>query len=253
MQALRILAVLVVFVQLIGCVSTIEKKKVDVDAQLDTYIQLGLNYLGEGKKDQARFNLLKAVDLDNDSPEAHNALALLYQSEGENERAKTHFEEALSADPSSSQVRNNYARFLLASGDAEGAEREYEKVTEDVDYRLRAQAFYGLGIARKNLDKYEEAKDAFVRAYQRDGRLSVALLELADISVIQEDFIVAKEMLDSFEAQSEPTPRSLKLGYDLAAVYGDENAKASYGMSLRNLYPDSREAREHILSTQGNR
>lgn len=252
MQTLRLIILYVFFALLVGCVSTTDRKKVDVETQLETYIQLGLSYLGEGKKEQARFNLLKAVDLDGDSPEAHNALALLYQSEGENERAETHFNEALSADSSSSQVRNNYARFLLGSGDSDGAEREYARVVEDVDYRLRAQAFYGLGIARKNQSKLDEAKDAFVRAFQRDSRLSVALLELADIAVVEEDFLVAKEMLDSFEAQSEPTPRSLKLGYDLATVYGDENAKASYGMSLRNLYPDSREAREHILSIQGN-
>lgn len=242
---------LVIAALLNGCGTNSTKGSSDGSSPAETYIQLGLNYLSEGKRDQSRFNLLKAVDVDPRSPEAHNAIALLYQTEGEEALADQHYKKALSLENSFTQARNNYARFLLLNGRAAEAEEQYEIVTEDINYRLRAQAFLGLGLARKEQIDIPGAKDAFTRAYQRDPRTSLALLELADIAVLDSDYVTAQELLDQFESQSAAIPRSLKLGYELATLFADEDAKSSYSMSLRNMFPDSREAREHILSTQG--
>jgi len=217
----------------------------------DTYVQLGLGYLQEGQKDQARFNLLKAVEVDPRSPDAHNAIALLYQSEGEIRLAEDHFKRALSLDNGFNQARYNYARMLLVDDRSKDAEKEYSILVEDVNYRLRAQAFLGLGMAREAQADHEGAKEAFTRAYQRDPRLATALLELADLSIIEKDYISAKEFLDRFESEAEATARSLKLGLDIAQGFSDSDDEASYSMSLRNMFPDSREAREHALTTQG--
>lgn len=217
----------------------------------DTYVQLGLGYFREGNKDQARFNLLKAIELEPRAPDANNAIALLYQSEGEIALAEQHFQRALSSDRTFNQARYNYARMLLVENRPDDAEDQYEILVEDVNYRLRAQAFLGLGMAREAQVNLEGAKEAFTRSYQRDPRLVAALLELAGVAVAQQDFVAAKEYLDRFESQAAATPRSLKLGIDLAQAFSDADAEASYSMTLRNMFPDSREAREHALATQG--
>lgn len=236
---------------LVSCGTTATNQTGSTESVADTYIQLGLGYLQEGNKDQARFNLLKAIDAEPRSPDANNAIALLYQSEGELGLAEEHFKRALSSDRSFNQARYNYARMLLVDGRADDAEEQFSVLVEDVNYRLRAQAFLGLGMAREAQSNLDGAKEAYGRSYQRDPRVATALLELADIAVIEQDFIAAKEFLDQFESQTAATPRSLELGIDLAQRFNDADAEASYSMTLRNMFPGSREAREHILATQG--
>lgn len=250
MRLSSLLFALATLVLLAGCGSTTTNNSDSSSSVVDTYIQLGLNYLSEGKKDQARFNLLKALEAEPRSPQANNAVALLYQSEGENALAERHFRQALSSDSSFNQARYNYARFLLAQNRADDAEDQYSTLVEDVNYRLRAQAFLGLGLAREIQGDLVGAKEAFTRSYQRDPRVTIALLELADIAVIEADFVSAKELLDQYEAQTAASARSLKLGLDLASHFNDGDAEASYSMALRNMFPESREAREHILEMQ---
>lgn len=250
MKIRKLAIVLISATTLIGCGSTATKGETS-ETVVDTYIKLGLNYLGEGRKDQARYNLLKAIDAEPRSPEANNAIALLYQSEGESELAETHYKRAISSDSSFNQARYNYAGLLLAVERYSDAEKQYSVLVSDVNYRLRGQAFLGLGLAQEARGDTESAKEAFLRSYQRDPRLTIALLELADLAVIESDYVSAKELLDRYESQTAATPRSLKLGIELAAHFNDADAEASYAMALRNMYPDSREAREYILSTQG--
>ena len=247
------ISVLLIWMSLLltGCVSTDNKDR-NPKAAAEKYVEIGLSYLQSGNRDQARFNLKKAVELDPKSAQVHHAKALLYQADGEAPLAEKHFKRAVSLDRSFTQARSNYARYLLLEGRAEDSEAEYEKVIEDVNYRLRAQAFLGLGLARKRQNDYAGATEAFKRAYQRDQRTTRALLELADLAMIEEDYVAAKGHLDQYEKLARATPRSLKLGLELAQIYDDSDSTASYSMSLRNLFPDSKEAREHILSLNGN-
>lgn len=251
MRILKFIIIGLGFLQLVSCGGANQKQDVDTDKIVDTYIQLGMGYLREGKKDQARFNLLKAIDADSRSPEANSALALLYQSEGETTLAEKHYKKAIDSDKNFNQARYNFAGMLLASERFEEAEKQYSVLTEDVNYRLRAQSFLGLGKALEKQGDLDAAKDAFIRSYQRDPRLTIAFLELAGIALQQEDFVSAKGLLDQFEKDAEASPRSLKLGIDLAQKFNDADAEASYALALRNLFPNSREAREHILATQG--
>ena len=250
MRILNYIAVLTSLFLLVSCGSTSPKENVNTEKIVDTYTQLGLGYFREGQKDQARFNLLKALEADPRSPEANNAIALLYQSEGEVDLAEQHYKRAISSNKSFNQARYNYAGMLLTNKRFEEAERHYSVLTQDVNYRLRARSFLGLGVALEQQGDLERAKDAFTRSYQRDPRLTVAFLELAEIAILEQDFVSAKGLLDQFENSAEVSPRSLKLGLELAKKFQDADAEASYSLSLRNMFPESREAREHILSLQ---
>ena len=215
---------------------------------LDDYVQLGLGYLSSGNKDQARKNLLRALEIDSSSIVANNAIALLYQSEGEMALAERHFKFVLDKDRKFSQGRNNYARFLYFEGRTEEARNQYRLVTEDVNYRLRTQAFIGLALSEKSLGNTGAAEAALQRSISLNPRTGAAVIELAQLKMEQKDYVTAKGYLDRYENLGRPSPRSLKIGLDLADKFGDEDQQASYSMALKNMFPDSRETRELILS-----
>lgn len=220
------------------------------DKALDDYVQLGLGYLSSGNKDQARQNLLRALNIDPNSIVANNAIALLYQSEGEAALAEKHFKYVLGKDKNFSQGRNNYARFLYFQGRTEEARDQYKIVTEDVNYRLRTQAFIGLALSEKSLGNTGAAEAALQRSISLNPREGAAVIELVQLKMEQKDYVTAKGYLDRYENLGRPSPRSLQLGLELAEKFGDQNQRASYSMALRNMFPNSRETRALILSEQ---
>ena len=216
----------------------------DPEGALSDYIQLGQSYLREGRRDQARFNLLKALDIDSRSPEANNVMALLYETEGEVELAKQLYRRALSSDRTYTPARVNYARVLYAQEDYRSARDEYETAASDVNYRLRPDAFLGVGLSELRLGNVEEAKTAFGRALQLNPNIGPALLEVASIAYEQREYPLAMEYLEAYEGRTVDTPRSLMLGIQLSRVFDEPNKEQSYALALRSMFPDSMEARQ---------
>ena len=215
---------------------------------LDDYVRIGLGYLARGNRDQARQNLTRALNIDPDSLIANDAIALLYQSEAENDLAEKHFKMALKKDRNFTQTRNNYARFLYFQGRTQEARDQYKLVTEDVNYRLRAQAFIGLALSEKSLGNPGAAEAALQRSVSLNPHSGSAMIELVELKMAQRDYLTAKGHLDRFENVGRPSPRSLLLGMQLAEQFGNKDQRDSYSMALRNLFPESREARKLILS-----
>ncbi len=215
---------------------------VDQQRAIETYVQLGLNYLGSGQRDQARFNLLKALELDRNAPEALHGMALLYQSEGEVALAEQNFQRALSQDRDFTQARMNFARFLFLEGRFDRARAEYLRVTQDANYRLRPDAFVGLGLSELELGNREGARLALNRALSLNPNQATALIEAAELAWDEQDYAQARNYLDRFERVARQTPASLWLGVRLAWTAQDRDRAASYGLALTQIYPDSNEA-----------
>lgn len=232
-----------------GCGSE-PTRKGDPEKALDNYVQLGLGYLASGNKEQARQNLLRAINIDADSLIANDAIALLYQSDGELELAEKHFKNTLKIDKNFTQARNNYARFLYMNNRAEEARDNYKVATQDVNYRLRPQAFIGLALSEKRLGNLGAAEAALLRSISLNPRAGTAVLEMIELKIEQQDYVTAKGYLDRFENISQPTPRSLAFGLSLAEKFGNADQLQSYSMTLKSLFPTSREARQLILSEQ---
>ena len=252
----KILSVLLALTVLSGCGSTSTtgsgRTPSNPKQAVSDYVQLGLNYLSAGNRDQARFNLLRALNINPRSPLAHNAISLLYQSEGEMELAEQHFQTALKTDRHFTQARNNYARFLFMQDRTAEARDQYKLVTEDVNYRLRPNGFLGLALSEKKLGNRLAAEQALQHSLRLAPQFAVSVLELSRLKYEMLDYVSAKEYLDQFEDISQTTPESLDLGMRLADRFGDKNARVSYEMALKNIYPESRQARELVLAEQAN-
>ncbi|MFZ2209478.1 MAG: type IV pilus biogenesis/stability protein PilW [Porticoccaceae bacterium] len=209
---------------------------------LNSYIELGLGYIGENNRDQARLNLLRALEIDSRSPAANNGMALLYQIERDSARAEEYFKKALAYDRDFTQARNNYAVFLVTQNRVEEAYEQFNLASRDVDYQLRPQVFLSLGAVAAKLGKTREAKDAWERAMALDKGLPGPYLELANMYFDQGDFPEAKRFLDHHARLTKPSARSLWLAVRLEDAFGNTDGVASKGLALRKLFPYSREA-----------
>ncbi len=242
---LRATLLLLLFTVLTGCVTTgdVNPMRTDKgrDAARDAYIQLGIGYLQQGNTGRAKSPLKKALELDSSNADAHAALALVFQQEMESELADEHFRKALSARSDDTRILNNYGGFLYEQKRYPEAKVRFEQAAKDNLYQERARIFENLGMTALMMKQREEAKGYFERALRIDARQVRALLEMAEMSYEDKNYVQARSYYDSYVAVSEENARSLLLGSRLATIYEDRDKAASIGLQLKRLYPGTPE------------
>ncbi|MCW8196379.1 type IV pilus biogenesis/stability protein PilW [Proteobacteria bacterium 005FR1] len=226
-----------------GCVTTMSAggSEADLDSAMRTYVQLGLGYLRAGNRDSARMNFQKALEINSRSPGAHDGMALLYQLEAMDELAEEHFKKAIRADRNYSRARNNYGSFLYEKGRFKEAYEQFEKAASNLDYEGRPIALVNLGRTALKLGDIDRAESTFKHALALDSKLTIAMVELADVYFTKENYPEAKKYLDMYGQNTRHSPRSLWLGIRLERIFGNRDKEASYALALKNLHPYSQE------------
>ncbi len=250
-MTLRATLLLLLFTVLTGCVTTGDVDPMRTgkgrDAARDAYIQLGIGYLQQGNTGRAKSPLKKALELDSSNADAHAALALVFQQEMESELADEHFRKALSARGDDTRILNNYGGFLYEQKRYPEAKARFEQAAKDTLYPERARIFENLGMTALMMKQREEAKAYFERALRLDVRQARALLEMAEMSYEDKNYVQARFYYDSYVAVTEETARSLLLGSRLATIYEDRDKAASIGLQLKRLYPGTPEYQQYVL------
>jgi type IV pilus assembly protein PilF len=247
--AWRSVALLLCSLALSGCITQQESvfaTDPSPEETLKRRVELARSYIGEGNWDDAKRNLKLAQEINPKSAEVAEAFALVYQSTGEYELAEENFKRAISLQKDFSRARNNYAAFLYSRQRMEEAEEQLELVIRDTLYESRPRAFINLGLVRVQLQKDDAAREAFTRALTMDRGNNLAMLELAHIEYRAGNYRLADQYLENYKRirQQQP-PRALWLGARIAHALEDRDAKASYALALRNLYPNSAEYRAY--------
>ncbi len=206
-----------------------------------SYVQLGLGYLQNGNRDVARQNFEKALEINRKSPGANEGIARMYQVDAENELAEKHFKLAIKADRNFSRARNNYGNFLYTQGRYEEAYEQFEIAGKDFSYESRAVALVNLGRTALKLDRADKAKAAFEHALNLQPNLTMAMVEMADISFQLGDYPAAKKYIDRHGQLTRQTPRTLWLGIQLERIFGNRDKEESYALALKNLHGYSQE------------
>lgn len=205
-------------------------------------IELAEGYIDVGDLARARATVERALELDARSWEAHDLYGRIYQLQGDAALAERHFRLALRAAPGSSRVRNDYGVFLYQEGRYGEAVEQLRRAADDPDSGNRPVAFENLGLASLAAGDRTEARNAFSRAVMLEGRMSISLLELAELAFEDADYAQSANWYRRFrDVVGRQTPRSLWLGVRLARRADDADAEASYALQLRNLYPYSEE------------
>ena len=240
---------LMAIVLLAGCVTTersVFTEKADKQKAHETSTQLARQYIRKRNWDAAKRHLKNALEIDQDSAEVNEAMAMVLQNTGEYEMAETHYKKALRGDGNLSRVRLNYAAFLYNQNRYQEAADNLETVVDDVLYERRDLAFESLGICYMQLKKYAKAEAAFDRAYLMERDKPMLAFRLAEANYQLGHIDKAKTYYDRFRksVKTQP-PAGLLLGVRLARKLGDKNAESSYGLALKNLYPQSEEYRQY--------
>lgn len=237
-------ALLLLLGALTGCVTeTTERAPAPKDVQLQAHLDLARGYLENRDFNRAREPLERALDIDPRSAEAATLMGVLYQSQNEPELAERYYRQALRNDPSFAMALNNYGTFLYGRGRFEDALDPLRRLCQDPDYRDRARAYLSLGLTELKVGNEDRARSAFERSLSFNTVLPRSALELAFLDFQDGDYAEANRYYGMFRERARQSPRSLCLGIDLARQAGNDDQRASYEIALKNLYPDSTEAR----------
>jgi type IV pilus assembly protein PilF len=206
---------------------------------------LGIGYIRNGEYERAKEKLTRALEIDSDSAEAHNAFGLLFQVQGEYVIAEESYKRAIRLDKEFTQARNNYGAFLFEQQRYKAAIKQLEKASEDTLYRLRSQVFENLGRCYLKTGNLVRAEKALVRAVNLNPRQPRALLELSEIQFDRRDFVTSENYFGRYLQVSRHNARSLWLGIRLARVFSKQDDEASYSLMLKNIFPASDEFKQY--------
>lgn len=247
MKQARFSVIAILVLVLAGCVSeTTRPDKAESKAkQVESLVDLGVGYLRNGEFARAKENLNKALEINPDSPLAHNTLALVFQLEQEYDVAETHFKRAIRHDPKFTRAINNYGAFLFERGRYKDAIEQLNRASEDRFYAGRATVFENLGVAHARIGNEIEAEKAFERSVALNPEQRRALLELGLIRLEQQRYVEARELYRRHARVASQSARSLFLCVRVSRVFKDSNEEASCALALKNIFPGSNEYKKY--------
>jgi type IV pilus assembly protein PilF len=235
---------------LAGCVTTTNRAPVNTDAAHDKRIELGMKYLEAGKRDNARWQFSKAMEMKKNSARGYHGIALVHQANGEMDHADEAFKKALryAEVKQLSPIRVSYGRYLMETGDAKKACDYFEKAAEDFDYQSRAEALYFAGQCAQKTGDTARVKPAYEHALNLNPQFVAPMVDLAEIYFREGEYAKSKRVLTRFEKVAKPTSASLWLGIRIERIFGNKDKEASYALALKNLHPYSKEYLEYRQS-----
>ncbi len=212
------------------------------NASAQANLNLAIEYMRRGNYETALERLDRAYQADPRYYATHNAYGLLYQQLREYKKAERHFKKALSLNKNDSPTMNNYARFLCQQGRLDKAESIFVRAADNPLYESPEIPMTNAGICAYRAGLYDKAEQYFRRALSLNPQVPAALMQMAQLTFTQENFLSARAYLQRYQQIAAPTPQSLWLGIQVERILGDKDAVSSYSLLLRNNYPDSEEA-----------
>lgn len=218
------------------------------DNVAEANFKLGIGYMQSGHFDVATEKLLKAVEYNENYPEAHNALGVLYEEIREYGPAETHYKQAVQLKPDYALAKLNYARLLCAREPirvAEG-EAEFQKLAADPANAgaNAADAYAGMALCARQRNDLVQAETWLRKALELDSNNVSALYAMAELSQTQNKTLQGRAFLQRYHARTRPTAQSLWLGVAIEQAHdGDPQLRQEYGVLLLSQFPNSDEAR----------
>jgi Tfp pilus assembly protein PilF len=200
-------------------------------ASAKEHLEIGREYLLEGRYSEAVSELSTAVSLDPKLTEAHNLLGVAYDKKGFGDRAKESFERAVKMEEDADTL-NNLGFSLYQNGNYRAAVDRLKRAAKlaPTDERI----LNNLGLAYCRLGKIDEAYKAFSRA----GGPLVGNLNTAKML---ERFAREDEAIKYYEAARAIDPSNSFALRRLADLYQrtgrvaeSENARAALALASNN-------------------
>lgn len=249
MKLIKFTITLLIVASLSACITVTDSrfsKKADPDKAVETYVALGLGYLGSGDLILARTKLERALKISPNSASAHGAMGVYWKERGENKLAQIEFEIALDLDDEHSPTNYHYGRFLLQEKRERRACELLNTAAIDVDFAARTGAYEDLGFCYIAFNDNSKAIDAFEKAWTLDAHSTISTLHLAELYLQRHSVRPANLWFNRFNEIAKDnnishSSGSLYLGYRLAEANRDKNGQASYAFKLKRRFPESDE------------
>jgi len=209
----------------------------------DVYIDLSAAYLREGRLTEAFMNAKKAVIVDPKSSNAHYVLALVYQSLGELDAAGASFRKAISLDSRNPAALNAYGSFLCEGGKYDEADGYFQRALKNPLYGTPWLAWHNAGRCAESAGDLERAERDYREALQANPRFAPSLLSMAEVRYGTGYYLSSRAYLQRYAEVAPHNAQSLWLGFQTENQLGDKDQMASYGLKLRNKFPDSEQAK----------
>lgn len=238
-------SILLIVFTLAGCTTTQQQKIHDkkLSKQINTNIQLGVEYMNRKKWGYAKERLDAALELDPDNSHANNAMGLLMWKLKEMDKAEEFLIKATELDPKDANAQNNLGVFLCEQGKLDDAVERFQLALSNPMYETPAQANLNAGLClMKKYDTINAAK-FFRAALKEDRNLPKALSEMAKISFEQKKYLTTRAFLQRYFEVGKDTPEILYIAVKVEEKLGGRDAHASYKIRLKGKFPDSKEAK----------
>jgi type IV pilus assembly protein PilF len=213
----------------------------------DIYLQLGVRYLNLNKLEIARENLQRAIDLDPQNAQSHNAIAFLHEKLNKMAEARFHYQKALALMPDDLSTKNNYGRFLCEQGDIDDGMLLLSTITHDVLNERPWLALTNLGRCYMQRANYHDAQAHFTQALHINETYAPALLEMQKVNYLQGHIAEARAFLQRYAQTSEQTAESLLMAVQIEKAAGNTAIALHYQHLLLTKFPLSPEAKKIAL------
>lgn len=229
---------------LVGCVTTSDTDSGSSPTDAARYnVQLGLEYLNQGRRDLAMEKLQRAVEQDPRSAEARMALAYAYNHYGDADRADEHYSRALRLDDDNPDVRNTYGAFLCQHGRLQEAERHFLAAARNGEYTTPEVAWTNAGICAEREPDLDKAERYYREALNIDSRHADALWQMAQLAFNRDNALSARGFVQRYLEVAPRSAESMWLGYQVETALDDTVAAQRYARVLRDDFPNSEQAR----------
>ncbi len=234
--------ILLLLTLLTACAGGLSAENAEKSARIHT--ELAGLYLDRAQMGVALGEIEQALAAKSNYAPAFNIRALIHMALHEDVDAESDFKRSLSIDEKNSQTHSNYGWFLCQNGREKDSIPHFMSALKNPLYQTPEQAYLNAAVCSQKMNDLVRAEDFFQRALVVRTDLPQALLGMAQLNFVKQDFGLAKKFFNQYANKTDTlSAENLWLAVRIERQLSDRNSAASYAMKLRNLYPDSKEAR----------
>jgi len=205
----------------------------------------GLNYLFSNQQDKAIDYLLEALKLEDDSVEAHFAMANLFRRRGELDRALKVHEHLVQQKhlPNNAQQQAIFelGKDFLSAGLYDRAENMFEQLLKSKEYGLKSLAFLmQIFQSTKDWERGVALKKSIVKTKDKKLMHNLAnfYCELATVALAKDEFIEVLELLENALVQD---PNSCRANWLMAQIYENHQQYEEACQCYQDIYVQDKE------------
>lgn len=211
-------------------------------------VQLGVGYYQQGNLEMANEKLVKALNQDPKSSQAHYAYAVLQNRFLHKEKTEFHFRKAIELDPNNSEALSNFGAFLCNDERYEESLKMFMQAVENPLYRTPEVAYTNASVCllKSDASQTEQAKEYLQRALAIRNNYRPALIQLAELTFDEGEHDMTALYLKRYHLVGEPTARSLWL--DIRNELKLDNEPRAFGLAqqLKADFPESQEFKDWL-------